>query len=98
MRSLEKRLSCLERRFHCDLIILEMPDGSTEEITIGSGDGLIDLFGRSMREMRAGTGFSSDVDVVRRSIGGTEEGGCIIELCRALLNSPATPEEETGQA
>jgi len=50
-----------------------------------------------MLEMQAGTGFSSDVDVVRRSIGGTEKGGYLIELCRALLNSPATP-EETAQA
>jgi len=36
MRSLEKRLTHLERKFHCDLIILEMPDGSIEEITVGS--------------------------------------------------------------
>lgn len=43
MRSLEKSLADLERKFHRDLIVLEMPDGSIEEIIIGSGDGLLDL-------------------------------------------------------
>jgi hypothetical protein len=95
MRSLEKRLANLERRFHCDPIILEMPDGSTETIIVGTGDGLIDLFARSMREMEAGIGFSRDINTIRRSIGGTEEGGSMIELCRALLNSPANPDKES---
>jgi hypothetical protein len=62
---------------------------------VGTGDGLIDLFARSMREMEAGIGFSRDVDAIRRSIGGTEEGGSMIELCRALLNSPANPDKES---
>jgi hypothetical protein len=96
MKSLEKRLAHLERKFHRDLIILEMPDGSIEEIIVGSGDGLLDLFGRSMRELRTGDGFSRDVDVIRRSIRGTEKGGYMIELCRALLNSPATEDEPEG--
>ncbi len=69
MRSLEKRLADLERRAHCDPILLEMPDGSTGKIVVGPGDGLIDLFARSMREMAAGVGFSRDVDTLRRSIG-----------------------------
>jgi hypothetical protein len=64
-----------ERRFHRETIILDMADGSTETIIVGSGEGLIDLFARSMREMEAGIGFSRDVDTIRRSIGGTEEGG-----------------------
>jgi hypothetical protein len=67
MRSLEKRLADLERGFHCDPIILEMPDGSTKTIIVGSGDGLLDLFGRSMQELEAGAGFSRDVDTIRRS-------------------------------
>jgi hypothetical protein len=93
MRSLEKRLSNLEQKFHRDVITLEMADGSTETLVIGSGDGLIDLFGRSMWEMQAGTGFSRDVDMVRRSIGGTEKGGHMIELTRALLQSPMASDE-----
>lgn len=92
MKKIEKRLADLEGSFHRDVIILEMPDGSTETIIVDSGDGLIDLFGRSMREMQTGAGFSRDVDLVRRSIGGTEKGGSMVELCRALLNSPATTE------
>jgi hypothetical protein len=97
MRSLGKRLVDLERRFHRETIILDMADGSTETIIVGSGEGLIDLFARSIREMEAGIGFSRDVDSIRRSIGGTEEGGYMIELCRALLNSPASIEEEISQ-
>jgi len=96
MKSLERRLAHLERRFHRDPIILKMPDGTTAQIIVGSGDGLLDLFGRSMREMQAGVEFSRDVDIIRRSIGGTEKGGYIIELCRALLNSPVTAAEEVS--
>jgi hypothetical protein len=98
MKKIEKRLADLECRFHRDVIILEMPDGSTETIIVGSGDGLIDLFGRSMQEMQAGAGFPRDVDMIRRSIGGTEKGGYMVELCRALLNSPATTEDEVSPA
>ena len=93
MRNLEKRLAELERRLRCDPIVLVMPDGSFEKIVVGSGDGLIDLFTRSMQEMEAGGQFSRDVDLVRRSIDGTEKGGHMVELCRALLNSPATAAE-----
>src|ERR1700675_5078622 len=82
MSRIEKRLTDLERRFHRDVTILLMPDGS-EEVIIGFDD---DLFGRAMREMNAGFGFSPDVDMIRRSISGTEKGGQMIDLCRALLN------------
>jgi hypothetical protein len=89
MRSFEKRLAELERGLHRDdPIILEMPDGSTGKLIVGPGDVIRDLLARSMREMAAGVGFSRDVDTIRRSIGGTERGGHLVELCRALLNSP----------
>jgi hypothetical protein len=89
MRSFKKRLAELERGLQRDdPIILKMPDGSTVKLLVGPGDGLSDLLARSIREMVAGVGFSRDVDTIRRSIGGTERGGHLIELCRALLNSP----------
>jgi len=89
MRSFETRLAELERGLQPDdPIILKMPDGSTVKLLVGPGDGLSDLLARSIREMVAGVGFSRDVDTIRRSIGGTERGGHLIELCRALLNSP----------
>lgn len=89
MRSFEKRLAELERGLHRnEPIILEMADGSTRKLIIGPGDGVRDLLARSMREMVAGVGFSRDVNTIRRSVGGTERGGHLVELCRALLNSP----------
>jgi hypothetical protein len=97
MRSIQKRLMHLERRLQCDPIVLEMPDGSEKTITVSSADGVVALFGRSMQELEAWVGFSRDVDAIRRSIGGTEKGGYMIELCRALLNSPVTAEEEASQ-
>jgi hypothetical protein len=97
MTSIQKRLMHLERRFQCDPIVLEMPDGSERTITVGSADGVVALFRRSMQELEAGVGFSREVDAIRRSIGGTEKGGCMIELCRALMNSPASMEEEVSQ-
>jgi hypothetical protein len=90
MTSIQKRLMHLERRFQCAPIVLEMPDGSEETITVGSAEGIVALFRQSMQELDAGVEFSRDVDAIRRSIGGTENGGYMIELCRALLNSPAS--------
>lgn len=97
MTRIQKRLMHLERRLQCDPIVLEMPDGSENTITVGSLDGVVALFGRSMQELEAGGGFSRDVDAIRRSIGGTEKGGHMVELCRALMNSPATAAEEASQ-
>jgi hypothetical protein len=94
-KRLEKRLADLEIRFHRDpIIILEMPDGSKQELFVRNCDEILDLMKRAMREMEAGIGYSREVDMIRRSIGGTEKGGHMIELCRALLNSPATTDEE----
>jgi hypothetical protein len=49
-------------------------------------------------KMDAGVGISRDMDLIRRSTGGREKGGYMIELCRALLNPPATIEEEVPNA
>ena len=36
MKKIEKRPADLERSFHREVIILEMPDGSTETVIVGS--------------------------------------------------------------
>jgi len=96
MRRLEKRIANLERRFHCEPVILQMPDGTEERIVVYSGNELLDLLLRAARESEAGVGFSPDLDVIRRSISGGEKGGHMIEFCRAVLNSPATPAGRAG--
>lgn len=93
MRSLEKRMRELEHKFHRDVVILEMPDGTSEEIIVSSGGGLLDLVLQAAREPGAEVGFSRDVDVIRRSIRGTEKGGHMIELARAVLQSPMATDE-----
>jgi hypothetical protein len=93
MRSLEKRLANLERKFHRNFITLEMPDGTTEQIIVSSGAELLDLVLQATREPAAGVGFSRDADVIRRSVRGTEKGGHMIELARAVLPSPMATDE-----
>jgi hypothetical protein len=93
MRSLEKRIRGLEHKFHRAVVILEMPDGTTEKIVVSSGRGLLDLVLQAASEPEAGVGFSRDVDAIRRSIRGTEKGGHMIELARAVLQSPIGTDE-----
>jgi hypothetical protein len=86
------RLERLEKRFQANPIRLKMADGSEHVLTGYSGDKLLTLFARAMREEREGQGFSPDVDAVRRSVNGTEVGGLMVELIRGILNSPQTEE------
>jgi hypothetical protein len=65
-----------------------MPDGRTELLPGYTGEGLFNLFGRAVQEMNAGLEFSPDVALIKKSIAGTERGGYMIEVVRALLSSP----------
>ena len=85
-----KRLAELERKFTPDPIELIMPDGRTEVLRGYTGDGLLHLFGRAMRETNAGVELSPDVALIKKSVTGTESGGCMIELIRSLLSSPVS--------
>ena len=86
MRGLEKRLRDLEHKFYREVVILEMPDGTSEEILVSCGGGLLDLVLQAASEPEVGVGFSPEVDAIRRSIRGTEKGGHMIELARAVAS------------
>jgi hypothetical protein len=91
MKSLEKRLQALEKRIRVSVIILEMPDGTTETIRMRdiNGRAMLDLFCRAQREAQAGN-LSREVDAIKRSVGWTEpNSGCLVNMIWALLNSPA---------
>ena len=80
-----RRLEALEKGIISESpITLLMPDGRTETLR-GGGDYLGDLVSR------AGYGDREpDVDLLARSVSSTEPGGGrMLELARAILNSPA---------
>lgn len=85
MRSLSMRLSRLEGRHFSQVpITLLMPDGRTETLR-GGGDYLGDLVSRAVYGDR-----TPDVELLARSVSSTEPGGGrMLELARAILNSPA---------
>ena len=85
-----KRLAELERKFASDPIELIMPDGRTEVLRGYTGDRLLNLFGRAMCEMNARVDLSPDASLIKKSVAGTESGGCMIELIRSLLSSPVS--------
>jgi len=83
MRKLNKRLASLEQRSRGEPpAMLIMPDGRTEM-----------LRGNYMSELLSGACGGERtplVDLVARSVSSTEPGGGhMIELARAILNSPA---------
>jgi len=83
MRNLRYRLSVLEGRPGSELITLTMPDGRIETLR-GSGDFMRDLFSGVCSGVRTPV-----TELVARSIASTEPGGGhLIELARAILNSP----------
>jgi hypothetical protein len=86
--NLRKRLAELERRFTVDPIELRMRDGRIETLRGYSGHELFDLFGRAIQEVNAGVELSPDVALIKNSVCGTERGGCMIEMIRALLSEP----------
>lgn len=88
-----KRLEELERRFVAEPIALEMPDGRTK-FPRYSDSTMFGLLGKAMKELNAGTGLSPEIALIKESVSGTEAGGEMINLCRAILNGPDLSEEE----
>jgi len=83
--NLRRRIELLENRHTSELpITLQMPDGRTETLR-GGGDYVADLVSRAVYGDRA-----PDVELLAHSISSTEPGGGrMLELARAILNSPA---------
>ena len=87
--NMQKRLRELEKTFSSTPICLQMPDGSTEMLLGYTGRGLLGLVCKARDEVLAGQGYSPDLDSILRSVSGTEPGGHMIEMARALLQAPA---------
>jgi hypothetical protein len=78
---LKQRLRVLEREIINEPIALMMPGGRTETL---HGDRASDLLAGSIRGPR-----TLELELVAQSISSTEPGGGqMIELARAILNSP----------
>ena len=66
-------------------IILKMPDGRMERLP---GNQVRSLLGRAFRRER-----TPELELIAQSVSSTEPGdGHMIDLARALLNSPVGPE------
>ena len=80
---LNRRLQLLEKRLTSGPIILQMPDGRTELLR-GRGDYTSHLFARAL-----GGDRTPEIELIAQSISSSEPGdGRLIELARAILNSP----------
>ena len=79
--NLQRRLEALERGRLSEPVTLIMPDGRTE---ILRGDCIFEMLSGACRGERTPT-----LDLLAQSVGSTEPGGGhLIELARAILNSP----------
>ncbi len=86
----EKRLAALEKHFapeDADPIIFEMADGSEVRVNYTPGQ-VQDVVSRAFQESSTDGPYSPDIDLLRRSVRGTEPGGHMLELARAVLVSP----------
>jgi hypothetical protein len=81
--NLRRRLDALERsQLGGEPIVLLMPDGRTETLR-GS---VLELFSRARDRDR-----TAEVELIAQSVSSTEpDGAHMIDLARALLNSPYT--------
>lgn len=85
---LEARLRKLEARASSDPIVLHFTDGSTREIR-GRGDYLLDLFAGAIGGGDLSPRQAEHVDLILGCVSAKEpSGGHMIELLRALLDSP----------
>ncbi len=76
---LRRRLRALEQNVASKLVTLVMPDGRRETFR----GAVRDLFGRAL------AGDGAPAELIARSISSTEpDGGHLIALARAILNSP----------
>jgi len=79
--NLRRRLALLERQLTNESVVLQMPDGST--VTLPSDDA-VGLLAKAIRDDR-----TPEVELVAASVSSTEPGGGqMIDLARAILNSP----------
>jgi hypothetical protein len=90
--NLHRRLEALEQRLTSEPVTLLMPDGRTETLH-GTGDYVLDLFSRACRGDR-----TPEVELLSQSVSSTEPGGGrLLELARAILNSPSDGAEQELQ-
>ena len=83
--NMRRRLAALEDQFTGEPIVLQMPDGRTKTLPGNQATGLL---ARSVQNER-----TPDIELVARRVSSTEPGGGqMIDLARAILNSPV---EET---
>jgi hypothetical protein len=81
--NLQRRLKTLERGFIAEPISLLMPSGNTVTLR-GGRDYALDLVARVCRGDR-----TPEVEFVAQSVSSTEPGGGhLVDLARAILNSP----------
>jgi hypothetical protein len=86
---LEKRIRALEARMIADPVILHFADGSTEEIR-GPGDFLLSFFAGAFGGVELSPAQTAQLQLIRQSVDAEEPGGgSMVELLRALLNSPS---------
>jgi hypothetical protein len=82
-RKLNRRLESLEKGFAHEVVTLTMPDGHIEVLR-GPKGYVVDLFKRTFDGDPG-----KDTEMVARSISSTEStGGQMIDLARAIVNSP----------
>lgn len=85
--NLEKRLRALETELTTDALTLTMPDGSTPRLRSHGYIGRLysGMFGNTDTD----PALAGELDLIRRSVDSKEPGGAhMVELLRALLNSP----------
>jgi hypothetical protein len=87
--NLKQRLENLERESASnEPIILRMPNGQVKKLP---GNQVISLLGQATRPERTGA-----MDLIAQSLSSTEPGGGqLIDLARAILNSPQHQEPST---
>jgi hypothetical protein len=87
MRNVHRRLELLEKRLTSEPVILQMPDGRRETLQ-GRGNFVPGLLARAWRDDR-----TPETELIAQSVSSTEPGGGhLIDLARAILNSPYSSE------
>jgi len=92
---LEKRIRALEARLIADPVILQFANGGMKEIC-GPGDFVLDLFRAALGGTDLNSQQAAQLDLIRESVTAEEPGGGhMVELLRALLNSPLEAENRS---
>jgi len=88
--NLKARVAALEKTSGLHTTVLKMPDGSTRSIS-GTENYFVRLLGLTF-EKDATPEQQVQLDLIRQSVSEEPDDG-IVELIRALLNSPLNPPE-----